>query len=115
MRICELSPQLRSSLPNVLLNRSDIMLFNFLEQYLQRLEGPLALQVWGRFMQLTKDLASSRDFKIQIFLALKYELLKTILLRSQFLRCLCVLGDKVTQTTAIDDKRIKKDLQVWRC
>ncbi|KAJ8582095.1 hypothetical protein M405DRAFT_582865 [Rhizopogon salebrosus TDB-379] len=77
-------------------NLSDVILFNFLEQYLQRLEGPLALQVWGRFMQLAKDLASSRDFKIQVFLVLK---------------CLCVLGDKVTQTTAIDDKRIKKDLQ----
>ncbi|KAG2744495.1 hypothetical protein P692DRAFT_20837634 [Suillus brevipes Sb2] len=77
-------------------NLSDVVLFHFLEQYLQRLEGPLALQVWGRFMQLAKDLASSRDFKIQVFLALK---------------CLCVLGDKVTQTTAIDDKRIRKDLQ----
>lgn len=77
-------------------NLSDIVLFNFLEQYFQRLEGPLALQVWSRFMQLAKDLASSRDFKIQVFLALK---------------CLCVLGDKVTQTTAIDDKRIRKDLQ----
>ncbi|KAG1754714.1 Dopey, N-terminal-domain-containing protein [Suillus paluster] len=77
-------------------NLSDVVLFNFLEQYLRRLEGPLALQVWGRFMQLAKDLASSRDFKVQVFLALK---------------CLCVLGDKVTQTTAIDDKRIKKDLQ----
>jgi len=88
------------------------MLFNFLEQYLQRLEGPLALQVWGRFMQLTRDLTSSRDFKFQIFLALKYDLLMTIFHRSQFLRCLCVLGDKVAQTTAMDDKRIKKDLQV---
>ncbi|OAX42077.1 hypothetical protein K503DRAFT_863326 [Rhizopogon vinicolor AM-OR11-026] len=77
-------------------NLSDVTLFNFLEQYLQRLEGPVALQVWSRFMQLAKDLASSRDFKVQVFLALK---------------CLCVLGDKVTQTTAIDDKRIKKDLQ----
>ncbi|KAG2155714.1 Dopey, N-terminal-domain-containing protein [Suillus clintonianus] len=77
-------------------NLSDVVLFNFLEQYFQRLEGPLALQVWGRFMQLAKDLASSRDFKVQVFLALK---------------CLCVLGDKVTQTTAMDDKRIKKDLQ----
>ncbi|KAG2138725.1 Dopey, N-terminal-domain-containing protein [Suillus bovinus] len=77
-------------------NLSDIVLFNFLERYFQRLEGPLALQVWSRFMQLAKDLASSRDFKVQVFLALK---------------CLCVLGDKVTQTTAIDDKRIRKDLQ----
>ena len=28
-----------------------------------------------------------------------------------YTRCLSVIGDKVTQTTAMDDKRIKKDLQ----
>ncbi|KAG8219398.1 Dopey, N-terminal-domain-containing protein [Butyriboletus roseoflavus] len=76
---------------------SDVTLFKFLEQYLSRLEGPLALQVWGRFMQLAKDIASNiREFRMQVYLTL---------------RCLCVLGDKVTQTTAMDDKRIKKDLQ----
>ncbi|KAF8131645.1 Dopey, N-terminal-domain-containing protein [Boletus edulis] len=76
---------------------SDVTLFKFLEQYLSRLEGPLALQVWGRFMQLAKDVASNiREFRAQVYLTL---------------RCLCVLGDKVTQTTAMDDKRIKKDLQ----
>jgi hypothetical protein len=101
-----------SGLPNALLDSSDVVLFHFLEQYLQRLEGPLALQVWGRFMQLAKDLASSRDFKIQVFLALKFVFLKVIVHYSLFVRCLCVLGDKVTQTTAIDDKRIRKDLQV---
>lgn len=31
-------------------------LFDFLEQYMKRLEGPLALQVWNRFLQLAKDL-----------------------------------------------------------
>ncbi|KAF9225321.1 hypothetical protein BS17DRAFT_872565 [Gyrodon lividus] len=78
-------------------NLSDNTLFKFLEQYLSRLEGPLALQVWGRFMQLAKDIASNiREFRVQVYLTL---------------RCLCVLGDKVTQTTAMDDKRIKKDLQ----
>ncbi|KIJ66430.1 hypothetical protein HYDPIDRAFT_26778 [Hydnomerulius pinastri MD-312] len=78
-------------------NLSDGTLFKFLELYLSRLEGPLALQVWGRFMQLAKDISSNaREFRVQVYLTL---------------RCLCVLGDKVTQTTAMDDKRIKKDLQ----
>ncbi|KAH7907786.1 Dopey, N-terminal-domain-containing protein, partial [Hygrophoropsis aurantiaca] len=78
-------------------NLSDVVLFKFLEQYLQRLEGPLALQVWGRFLQLARDLVTNiREFKVQVFLVLK---------------CLCVLGEKVTQTTAIEDRRIKKDLQ----
>lgn len=50
------------------------MLFKFLEQYLSRLEGPLALQVWGRFMQLAKDVASNiREFRAQVYLTLRYE------------------------------------------
>ncbi|KAH7886231.1 Dopey, N-terminal-domain-containing protein [Phlebopus sp. FC_14] len=76
---------------------SESALFKFLENYLSRLEGPLALQVWGRFMQLAKDVVSNvREFRVQVYLTL---------------RCVCVLGDKVTQTTAMDDKRIKRDLQ----
>ncbi|KAF8559912.1 hypothetical protein OG21DRAFT_1528688 [Imleria badia] len=87
------SPSRRYMNPEV----SDGTLFKFLEQYLSRLEGPLALQVWGRFMQLAKDVASNiREFRAQVYLTL---------------RCLCVLGDKISQTTAMDDKRIKKDLQ----
>ena len=48
-------------------------LFEFLEQYMKRLEGPLALQVWNRFLQLVKDLLLTlRDFRPQAFAALKY-------------------------------------------
>ncbi|RDX51932.1 hypothetical protein OH76DRAFT_1400831 [Lentinus brumalis] len=75
----------------------DMTLFDFLEQYLKRLEGPLALQVWNRFLQLAKDLlVSLRDFKPQAFAALK---------------CFTVLADKVSQTTALDDRRLRKDMQ----
>ncbi|KAH9920216.1 Dopey, N-terminal-domain-containing protein [Epithele typhae] len=75
----------------------DMTLFDFLEQYLKRLEGPLALQVWNRFLQLAKDLLGSlRDFRPQAFAALK---------------CFTVLADKVSQTTALDDRRIRKDMQ----
>ncbi len=50
-------------------------LFDFLEQYMKRLEGPLALQVWNRFLQLGKDLlVSMREFRPQAFAALKYAL-----------------------------------------
>ncbi|KAI6048019.1 Dopey, N-terminal-domain-containing protein [Pisolithus marmoratus] len=78
-------------------NLSDSTLLKFLEQYLSRLEGPLALQVWGRFIQLAKDVNSNvREFRAQTYLVL---------------RCLCVLGDKVTQTTAMEDRRVRKDLQ----
>ncbi|KAI0718921.1 Dopey, N-terminal-domain-containing protein [Cerioporus squamosus] len=75
----------------------DMTLFDFLEQYMKRLEGPLALQVWNRFLQLAKDLlVSLRDFKPQAFAALK---------------CFTVLADKVSQTTALDDRRLRKDMQ----
>ncbi|KAI0660570.1 Dopey, N-terminal-domain-containing protein [Cubamyces menziesii] len=75
----------------------DMTLFEFLEQYMKRLEGPLALQVWNRFLQLVKDLLLTlRDFRPQAFAALK---------------CFTVLADKVTQTTALDDRRLRKDLQ----
>ncbi|KAI0361079.1 hypothetical protein OH77DRAFT_1391372 [Trametes cingulata] len=75
----------------------DMTLFDFLEQYMKRLEGPLALQVWSRFLQLVKDLlATLRDFRPQAFAALK---------------CFTVLADKVSQTTALDDRRLRKDLQ----
>ncbi|EGO05284.1 hypothetical protein SERLA73DRAFT_82881 [Serpula lacrymans var. lacrymans S7.3] len=78
-------------------NLSDVALFTFLEQYFQRLEGPLAIQVWARFLQLTKELASStREFKVQNFLVMK---------------SLCILAEKVTQTAAVEDKRLRKDLQ----
>ncbi|KAJ7116821.1 Dopey, N-terminal-domain-containing protein [Mycena crocata] len=76
---------------------TDAVLFKFLEQYLQRLEGPLALQVWGRFLQLVKDIfGSTREFKAQTYPAL---------------RCLTVLAEKITQTTAMEDRRIRKELQ----
>ncbi|KAL0565856.1 hypothetical protein V5O48_016166, partial [Marasmius crinis-equi] len=76
---------------------SDQVLFKFLEQYLRRLEGPLAIQVWGRFHQLAKEIAgSTRELKPLTFPAL---------------RCVTVLAEKVTQTTAMEDRRIRKELQ----
>lgn len=54
------------------MSRSDTVLFEFLEQYLQRLEGPLVIQVWGRYLQLVKEVTGhSRDFKPQIYPALR--------------------------------------------
>ncbi|KAF7307364.1 Dopey-N domain-containing protein [Mycena indigotica] len=76
---------------------TESVLFKFLEQYLQRLEGPLALQVWGRYLQLVKDVSGgTREFKPQTYPAL---------------RCLTILAEKVTQTTAMEDRKIRKELQ----
>ena len=65
--------------------RSDVMLFEFLEQYLMRLEGPVAIQVWGRFLQLAKEFISgTRDFKSQNFPVLRSVLHAAILSPFQF-------------------------------
>jgi len=76
---------------------SDSLLFRFLENYLNQLEGPLAVQVWHRFLQLAKDVISNiKDSRPQVF---------------PVLRCVSILADKITQTTALEDRRIRKDLQ----
>jgi hypothetical protein len=68
-----------------------------MEQYFQRLEGPLAIQVWARYLTLVKELVTtSKEFKPPNFPAL---------------RCMNVLSVKVTQTTAMEDKRVRKELQ----
>ncbi|KIY52670.1 hypothetical protein FISHEDRAFT_69486 [Fistulina hepatica ATCC 64428] len=78
-------------------NLTDAVLFKFLELYITRLEGPLALQVWSRLVQLIKDiLSSTKDYKPYHFASL---------------RCLLALTDKITQTIAMEDRRIKKELQ----
>jgi hypothetical protein len=49
-------------------------------------------------MQLAKEIAGSvKEYKVQSFFAL---------------RCLSVLADKITQTTAMEDRRIRKEFQV---
>lgn len=53
--------------------RTDAIVFKFLEEYLRRLENPLAVQVWSRYIQLVKDiLAASKDFKTSNFYALRF-------------------------------------------
>ncbi|KAF8079121.1 Dopey, N-terminal-domain-containing protein [Lyophyllum atratum] len=94
-RISGLSEKSRKQAINPNLNEG--VLFKFLEHYLRRLEGPIAVQVWGRFLQLIKEIVgSTRDFKAQNFPALI---------------CLAVLAEKITQTTAMDDRRVRKELQ----
>ncbi|KAG8769969.1 hypothetical protein FRC12_004614 [Ceratobasidium sp. 428] len=75
----------------------DVVLFKFLQEYLAKLEGPIINQVWGRFMSLLKDVAANvQNHRAQVFPALQ---------------CLVVAAEKQAMTTALDDKRTKKDLQ----
>ncbi|KAG8740013.1 hypothetical protein FRC10_004853 [Ceratobasidium sp. 414] len=76
---------------------SDVVLFKFLQEYLAKLEGPIVNQVWGRFMSLLKDVAANiQSHRAQVFPALQ---------------CLVVAAEKQAMTAALDDKRVKKDLQ----
>ncbi|KDQ63058.1 hypothetical protein JAAARDRAFT_53285 [Jaapia argillacea MUCL 33604] len=78
-------------------NLSDAVLFQFLEGYLSQLEGPLALQVWGRVLQMAKEIVGNlKEQRAQVF---------------PMLRCITVLGEKVTQTTAVEERRLRKDFQ----
>lgn len=95
--------------------RTDAVLFRFLETYLSQLEGPVATQVWNRFMQLVKEVVTGlKDLKLQGYYTLRF------LFKLRFApahdsldnRCLTVLGDKVVQTAAVDDRRLRKELQV---
>ncbi|KAF8753997.1 Dopey, N-terminal [Rhizoctonia solani] len=76
---------------------SDITLFRFMQEYLAKLEGPVVNQVWTRLMSLLKDItANVPAHRSQVFPALK---------------CLIAAAEKQAMTTALDDRRTKKELQ----
>lgn len=53
-------------------SRSDATVFAFLEEYLEKLEGPLAVQVWPRYLAMAKEVASSpKEFRLQVFPVLR--------------------------------------------
>lgn len=57
---------------NLALCRSEETIFVFLEQYFEQLESPVAIQVWPRFLQLAKEIATSwREYKLQVYPTLR--------------------------------------------
>ena len=49
-----------------------MVLYSFLEEYLSKLETPLALQVWPRFLTLAKEVASNvKELRTQVFPVLR--------------------------------------------
>ncbi|CED83410.1 Dopey and related predicted leucine zipper transcription factors [Phaffia rhodozyma] len=84
---------------NLTEEENDTIVYGFLEAYLSRLEGPIAVQVWGTFFAMTKDVlvgASTTASKIQVFFSFK---------------CLTALAEKVATTSALEDRRMRRDLQ----
>lgn len=73
------------------------VLFAFLEAYLSRLEGPIAVQIWTISLTFARDvLANPTMTKGQMFPTLK---------------CFSILADKISQTSALEDRRMRRDLQ----
>jgi hypothetical protein len=55
--------------------RSENVLFSFLESYISRLEGPIAVQMWNSSWNFARDvLTNSAVNKNQLFPTLKYVL-----------------------------------------
>lgn len=94
--VCEhLSGKGRGSISDA----SSPALLAFLEAYIGRLEGPIAIQVWNTLFSYSRDVlsqSSSPNAKAQLF---------------PVLRCLTILGHIVSTTSALEDKRLRRDLQ----
>ncbi|KAK0550035.1 hypothetical protein OC845_002839 [Tilletia horrida] len=73
---------------------SEAVLFQFLDTYLGRLDGPVAVQVWPVVIVLVKDLLTSASSN-----------------RSAMFPCLTAIGEKMVLTSALDDRRLRRDLQ----
>ncbi|KAN0061878.1 hypothetical protein ACQY0O_005872 [Thecaphora frezii] len=78
-------------------NTSDASLFAFLDAYLARMAPQDASQVWPIMIMLVKDFVSgSTSRKMHVF---------------PMLRVLTTLGEKLCQTNALEDRRMRRDLQ----
>lgn len=76
---------------------SDDLLFAFLEAYLDRLDGAMSMQVWSTCLGFVRDcLGNISTSRPHIFACL---------------RCFTTLSEKVSQTSALEDRRMRRELQ----
>lgn len=70
----------------------------FLEVYISRLEAPIALQVWNTLFAFARIIisASNPATKAQLY---------------PVLRCVTTLAKTVSSTSALEDRRLRRDLQ----
>ncbi|WWC87738.1 uncharacterized protein L201_002630 [Kwoniella dendrophila CBS 6074] len=79
--------------------KADPAYLAFLEAYISRLEAPIAVQVWSTTFTFAKDVISSMSTssaRAQLFLLFK---------------CLTALTLTVSRTSALEDRRLRRDLQ----
>lgn len=75
------------------------MYIAFLEAYIQRLEAPIAVQVWSTLFNLARDMsaaATTPPARVGLY---------------PILRCLTALARIVASTSALEDRRLRRDLQ----
>ncbi|KAM0788392.1 hypothetical protein ACM66B_001530 [Microbotryomycetes sp. NB124-2] len=75
---------------------SEAQLFAFLEHFLERLDGASAVQVWNTCLTFVRECLASSSAKSWHF---------------SCLRCFTTLCEKVSQTSALEDRRMRRDLQ----
>ncbi|WVQ78778.1 hypothetical protein IAT38_000869 [Cryptococcus sp. DSM 104549] len=96
--VCELASG-KSSRQSVADYRADPSYLAFLEAYLSRLEAPIAVQVWITIFTFARDVVSavaSSSPRSQLF---------------PLLQCLTDVALTVSKTSALEDRRLRKDLQ----
>lgn len=81
-----------------LIRRFDPALMAFLEIYVSRLEAPIALQVWNTLFTFARSIISTATStgKAQLY---------------PMLRCVTSLCRIVASTSALEDRRLRRDLQ----
>ncbi|KAK8861427.1 hypothetical protein IAR55_002246 [Kwoniella newhampshirensis] len=79
--------------------RADPAYLAFLEAYISRLEAPIAVQVWTTLFNFAREViatVASSSSRTQLLAVL---------------RCLTVLALTVSKTSALEDRRLRRDLQ----
>lgn len=78
--------------------RSDPAILGFLEVYVSRLEAPIAVQIWNTLFAFAREVHSSSNqtSKLQLF---------------PVLRCVTIVCKTVSTTSALEDRRLRRDLQ----
>lgn len=80
-------------------SRVDAIYTGFLEMYIDRLEAPIAVQIWVTLFNLARDLLSAAGTpqeRVTLY---------------PMLRCATVLSRAVATTSALEDRRLRRDLQ----
>ncbi|GAA6052531.1 hypothetical protein JCM3770_003812, partial [Rhodotorula araucariae] len=76
---------------------SEDVAFAFLEAYVDRMEGPHAVQVWSTVLGFTRDVLSNQSSNRSLVFPT--------------LRVFTALSEKISQTSALEDRRLRRDLQ----